>query len=344
MAGGWCRGSRMRRSSGRAGPRPLPAHRPHSAPRRAAAVSIRARPPTRVSPGVLLRAERAYRWLVYARSARRSRIVVTLSEYAAVTIVDRLGIPDERVRLIPLGIDHALFRPMTAPSQLPALSRARVAAQEPRVSVRGIRRLAQKNEGWSSCSPPTTVPCPRRPLARAVSRAELVDLYRSSAAVVFPICMRALASRRSRRWHAVVRSPARTPARYQRSWATRRVFSIPPRSRKLSSRSRRCSTSPGLAAPRLALAARSTSEAMARAHDDVYKEYLLVMPPAREASTDTPLTRSLRRAPPALHGRRILVIAWAALSGSRRTSSREWRHSRPAPARVDRVRRMRCDP
>ena len=62
-------------------------------------------------PQFFSRPERAYRKLVYGWTARRSRIVIAISDHAAATLVERLGLPPERVRRIHLGIDHARFRP-----------------------------------------------------------------------------------------------------------------------------------------------------------------------------------------------------------------------------------------
>ncbi len=55
--------------------------------------------------------ERAYRKLVYGWTVRRSRLVVTISHHGARTLVERLGVPEARVRPIHLGIDHSRFHP-----------------------------------------------------------------------------------------------------------------------------------------------------------------------------------------------------------------------------------------
>ena len=67
-----------------------------------------------VHPEFFSRAERAYRKLAYGWSVRKSRLVVTISRHAAETIVERLGIPEERIRPIHLGIDHERFAPGNA--------------------------------------------------------------------------------------------------------------------------------------------------------------------------------------------------------------------------------------
>src|SRR5207237_7074398 len=62
-------------------------------------------------PQFFSRAELAYRKLVYGWTVRRSRIVITVSEYARQTLVERLGLDPARVRAIHSGIDHERFRP-----------------------------------------------------------------------------------------------------------------------------------------------------------------------------------------------------------------------------------------
>jgi glycosyltransferase involved in cell wall biosynthesis len=63
-----------------------------------------------VFPQFFSRAERAYRRAAYGWTVRRSRLVITISEHAAQTLVERLGVDEERVRPIHLGIDHERFR------------------------------------------------------------------------------------------------------------------------------------------------------------------------------------------------------------------------------------------
>jgi glycosyltransferase involved in cell wall biosynthesis len=56
-------------------------------------------------------AERAYRRVVYARTARRSRLVIAVSEHVRDTLVERLGLAPDAVRVIPHGVDRDRFRP-----------------------------------------------------------------------------------------------------------------------------------------------------------------------------------------------------------------------------------------
>jgi glycosyltransferase involved in cell wall biosynthesis len=68
-------------------------------------------------PQFFSRAERAYRRAVYGWTVRRSRLVVTISQHAARTLIERLGVPEERVRPIHLGIDHDRYRPGDRPRE-----------------------------------------------------------------------------------------------------------------------------------------------------------------------------------------------------------------------------------
>jgi glycosyltransferase involved in cell wall biosynthesis len=62
-------------------------------------------------PQMFSRAERLFRGWAYDGSARRADQVITISEHARTGIVERLGIPAERVHAIHLGVDHDLFKP-----------------------------------------------------------------------------------------------------------------------------------------------------------------------------------------------------------------------------------------
>jgi glycosyltransferase involved in cell wall biosynthesis len=133
-------------------------------------------------------AERAYRRAVYGWTVRRSRLVVTISRHAAETIVERLGVPPDRVRPIHLGIDHERFTPGTGergehllyPAHAwPHKNHARLfeAFEILRASHPGLELVLTGYEGQ--------VPAGVRALGR-VTPAELVELYRTAAALVFP--------------------------------------------------------------------------------------------------------------------------------------------------------------
>ena len=66
-------------------------------------------------PELFSRPELAYRRLVYGRTARASRRVITISEHARETLVERMRLAPERVHAIYFGVDHSRFRPSAAP-------------------------------------------------------------------------------------------------------------------------------------------------------------------------------------------------------------------------------------
>jgi glycosyltransferase involved in cell wall biosynthesis len=132
--------------------------------------------------------ERMYRKAVYGWTVRRSSLVVTISQHAARTIVERLGLTEDRVRPIHLGIDHERFVPGTGDRDelllYPALGWPHKNHQrlfEAFAVVRdrhpGLELVLTGYEGAT----PTGV----RALGR-VPRNELVRLYQSAAALVFP--------------------------------------------------------------------------------------------------------------------------------------------------------------
>jgi glycosyltransferase involved in cell wall biosynthesis len=68
-------------------------------------------------PEFFSRAERAYRRVAYRAAVRESRLVIAISEHVKETIVERLGVPPERVRAIHLGIDLERLRPGDEPRE-----------------------------------------------------------------------------------------------------------------------------------------------------------------------------------------------------------------------------------
>ena len=61
------------------------------------------------------RAELAYRRVVYGRTIRRSRILITISEHARARLIERHGVEPGRVRTIHLAVDHERFSPDGTP-------------------------------------------------------------------------------------------------------------------------------------------------------------------------------------------------------------------------------------
>jgi len=139
-------------------------------------------------PEFFSRAERAFRRAAYGSAVRRSELVVTISQHAAHTIVERLGVPEERVRPIHLGIDHEVFSPGEGARGevllYPALAWPH---KNHRLLFEAFERLRTSHPdlelvltGYEGAAPAGV-----RLLGR-VSREELVELYRTSAALVFP--------------------------------------------------------------------------------------------------------------------------------------------------------------
>jgi glycosyltransferase involved in cell wall biosynthesis len=141
-----------------------------------------------VFPEFFSRAERLYRRAAYGWTVRRSRIVITISEHAAETLVERLGVDPGRVRPIHLGIDHERFRPGDGPREdyllYPALgwphkNHARLFDAFARVR-RHRPRLRLVLTGYDGAAPEGVE------VRGRVSPDELAALYRRAAALVFP--------------------------------------------------------------------------------------------------------------------------------------------------------------
>jgi glycosyltransferase involved in cell wall biosynthesis len=60
-------------------------------------------------PHLFSLAERRFRSWAYDDAARKADAVITISQHAREGIVERLGIPSERVTAVPLGVDHDRF-------------------------------------------------------------------------------------------------------------------------------------------------------------------------------------------------------------------------------------------
>jgi glycosyltransferase involved in cell wall biosynthesis len=137
------------------------------------------------------RAELAYRKAVYGRTIRRSRIVIAISEHSRATLIERFGLAPERVRAIPLAVDHDAFRPGDAvprgeyllyPARpWPHKNHARLFEAFGRLRThRANLRLVLTGEGEYGALPPGMEARGR------VSRNELARLYQGAAALVFP--------------------------------------------------------------------------------------------------------------------------------------------------------------
>ena len=143
-------------------------------------------------PRFFSRAELAYRRFVYGRTARASRLLVAPSEYVRGTLAERLGVEPERVRAIHHGIDHERFSPGPARKREPFLlypanrwpHKNHERLFEALALLRRGRpelRLVLTGSGHEGKAAPEGVEVRGR-----VPPEELVELYRTAAALVFP--------------------------------------------------------------------------------------------------------------------------------------------------------------
>jgi glycosyltransferase involved in cell wall biosynthesis len=142
-------------------------------------------------PRFFSRAERAYRRAVYGWTARRSRFLIAISRHVKETLVDRLGIEPERVRVIYLGVDLERFSPDGRPREpfllYPANRWPHKNHQRLFEAFALVRRqypelrLVLTGAGHEGKAVPVGVEVRGR-----VDDAELVELLRSASALVFP--------------------------------------------------------------------------------------------------------------------------------------------------------------
>lgn len=64
-------------------------------------------------PETFSRAERLYRTAFYDVPARQADAVITISQFARRTIVEKMKVPEHRIHTIPLGVDLSAFTPGT---------------------------------------------------------------------------------------------------------------------------------------------------------------------------------------------------------------------------------------
>jgi len=68
-------------------------------------------------PHLFSQAERAYRRRFYDAATRRADVVVTISHFAKSRIVERLGVPPDRIAVAHLGVDATSFTPNLGPRE-----------------------------------------------------------------------------------------------------------------------------------------------------------------------------------------------------------------------------------
>jgi glycosyltransferase involved in cell wall biosynthesis len=139
-------------------------------------------------PAFFSRAELAYRRAVYGWSIRKSRLVITISEHAARAVIERYGLPEERVRPIHLGLDHATFAPGEAERGRFLVYPARAWPHKNHERLfAAFAELRQRQPDLELVL--TAYEGPTPPGVRSlghVPREELVGLYRTAAGLVFP--------------------------------------------------------------------------------------------------------------------------------------------------------------
>jgi glycosyltransferase involved in cell wall biosynthesis len=128
--------------------------------------------------------ELAYRRYLYGASARRSAIVIAISEHARQTLIERLGLEPERVRTIHLGVDLERFAPgdeQREPFLLYPANRWKHKNHE--TLFRALALLPEYKlvlTGYEGAVPDGV------DLRGRVSPDELASLYRRASALVFP--------------------------------------------------------------------------------------------------------------------------------------------------------------
>jgi glycosyltransferase involved in cell wall biosynthesis len=141
-------------------------------------------------PSMFSRAERAFRAVAWNRSVQRADRVIAISAFVGERAVAKLGIPEERVRAIPLGVDHDTLKPADVEREPILLYPARRWPHKNHERLFEAFALLRRDRadlrlvltgGGSFVSAPEGVE-PRG----LVSRDELVSLMQRSSALVFP--------------------------------------------------------------------------------------------------------------------------------------------------------------
>jgi glycosyltransferase involved in cell wall biosynthesis len=142
-------------------------------------------------PGFFSRAELAYRRRAYAWTARLSARIIAPSGFVADTLGERLGVPEARLRVVHHGVDHGRFSPATRhrgpfllypANRWPHKNHDRLFAALARLRRdRPELRLVLTGAGHEGKPLPDGAESHGR-----VADAELVELYRTTSALVFP--------------------------------------------------------------------------------------------------------------------------------------------------------------
>ena len=142
-------------------------------------------------PGMLPRGEVAWRRFAWRRTLRRARLVIAISEAVKTSLVERYAIEPERIRVVHHGVDRARFGPGDEPREPFLLYPAHNWPNKNHdrlVEAFGLLRrrhpelrLVLTGGGHEGRSVPEGVE-----LRGRVSDDELLRLYRTASALVFP--------------------------------------------------------------------------------------------------------------------------------------------------------------
>ena len=132
--------------------------------------------------------ELAYRKKLYGASARRSRIVIAISEHVRETLVERLSLEPDRVRTIHLGVDLERFSPADVRREPFLFYPANAWPHKNHERLfEAVALLRREHRDLRLVLTGDHADVPDFVDARGrVSQDELVELYRRASALVFP--------------------------------------------------------------------------------------------------------------------------------------------------------------
>ena len=142
-------------------------------------------------PQLFSRGERAFRSLAYHRSARSARIVIVPSAFVRDRAVEPLGLDPGRIRVIHHGIDHERFTPGDGPRSRSCSTRRGPGRTRTTRRLYEAFALLRQRPARAAARADRRRPLAARPPTASrrsgnVALDELVSLYRSAAALVFP--------------------------------------------------------------------------------------------------------------------------------------------------------------
>lgn len=140
-------------------------------------------------PAMFSRAERAFRAFAWDRSVKSADRVIAISAFVGERAIDKLGVPEDRVRAIPLGVDHDTLKPADVEREPLLLYPARRWPHKNHDRLFDAFALLRRDrpELRLVLTGGTFTSVPEGVEARGlVSRGELVSLMQRSSALVFP--------------------------------------------------------------------------------------------------------------------------------------------------------------